>query len=539
LEAGAILAGPRVHRAWRTIAGASRRRSYYGDFSGARMSRLELDWIAHVKAADEEVKRDAVRLRARARELVRNNALAKNYIRLVRLNVVGAHGPQHQARIRDNAGVLNKRLNDRVEAAFDEWGSGPVTRDGRHTLVALEHQLAAATRCDGEALVRFWRGPAVRNDFGLLLEPIDADLLDHTYNRDRVGSENEVRMGVEIDEDGRPLYYHVWDAPLSYARQRNRLRIPASEILHLYDPERLNQSRGVTDFHPVTIALHFAGEYSHYELVAARVHAAKPIIWKRIVGATIHGEGDPSSPEDQRPIDELEPGTFGYAPDGYEPANVEIGHPTNAFESFMREQKREIASGLGVGYAALTSDLSNTSYSSARHGTLLERDTWRGLQQWFIRAFLRPVYAAWMREATLIATATGGAQGLTIGSRDTRDPRALLAAQFQPRGWDAVDPLKDANATIALVGNGLMSRTRAVAEYGIDIEDLFDELAEETRLAAALGISISDVQAAAAAKAAQAAADAEDAAQAVDDQAARASTNGHANRVAALTNGRH
>lgn len=519
-------------RALRELRGG-RQRSYA--YQGSRMSRLELDWIAGVQAADEEIKRDAHRLRARARELSRNNALAKQYTRLVRLNVVGANGPTHQARIRDNAGDLNKRLNDTVEDAFAEWAQGPVTRDGRHTLVALEGQLAVAVRVDGEVLVRTWTGPNVVNKYGLLLEPIDADQLDHTYNRDRTDGVTEIRMGVEIDDAGAPIAYHVWDSPFSWARQRKRERIPASQILHLYDPERVNQTRGVTDFHAVTIALHFAGEYAHYELVAARIGAAKPIIWKRIVGATIAGssDADPAADAENRaPMDELEPGMFGYAPEGYEPANVQLDHPSSAFESFMREQKREIASGLGVGYAALTSDLSMSSYSSTRHGSLLERDTWRGMQQWFIRGFMRPTYAAWMREALLVGAESGGRKGLVIGSRDVRGP-ALLAAEFTPRGWDAVDPLKDANATIALISNGLWSRTRAAAEMGVDVDDLFDELAEEAKAAAERGITISDAAAAAAATAAEAQITADQAAQDAADATGRASMNGHGNRLAA------
>lgn len=489
----ARLAQNRVRKLIAKDAPAPRQRSYHGPYSGARMSRLEFDWIASCQAADEEVKRDAYRLRARARDLSRNNPLAKQYLRLVKQNVIGANGFKHQAQIRDNSGKLNKALNDKTEAAFEEWAER-CSLDGRHGLIGLQRQLLTGARCDGEALVRKWTGPGVENAFGLALEPIDPDQLDHTLISPRGTDTNEIRMGIEVDLHGRPVAYHVWDRPFSWAVQRKLLRIAASEILHLYDPERVNQTRGITDFHPVTLALHFLGEYAEAELVAARIGASKVIIWKRRDGAVI-GEKDPNDPlgNNPQPIDELEPGMFGFAPDGYEPSNVQIDHPSDAFEAFMRDQKRDTATALGVSYAALTADLSNTSYSSARTGTLLERDTWRTLQNWWLGAFVRPVYRAWLNEALLVGAETAGRQGLVL---DTRDPRRLAAASWTPRGFDWVDPLKDADASIRLVSNGMLSRTRVAAERGMDLEDLFDELAREEEMARERGITIASEAAA-------------------------------------------
>ena len=64
--------------------------------------------------------------------------------------------------------------------------------------------------CDGEAFVRLWRG-FEGNPYGLALQAIDADLIDETFNRPRRGSENEIRMGVEIDAIGRPVGYWIWN----------------------------------------------------------------------------------------------------------------------------------------------------------------------------------------------------------------------------------------------------------------------------------------------------------------------------------------
>ena len=106
--------------------------------------------------------------------------------------------------------------------------------------------------CDGEAFVRLWRG-FEGNPHGLALQAIDADLIDETFNRPRRGSENEIRMGVEIDALGRPVGYWVWNPGSASGLDllRERYFVPASEMLHLYDPDRVNQTRGVTWVHSV------------------------------------------------------------------------------------------------------------------------------------------------------------------------------------------------------------------------------------------------------------------------------------------------
>ena len=54
---------------------------------------------------------------------------------------------------------------------------------------------------------------------------------------------------------------------------------------------------------------------------------------------------------------------------------------------------------------------------------------------------------------------------------------------YQPRRWSWVDPAKEVKAAIDANNHRLKSRTRIIAEGGEDIEDVFDEIAEEEALA--------------------------------------------------------
>jgi capsid protein len=66
-----------------------------------------------------------------------------------------------------------------------------------------------------------------------------------------------------------------------------------------------------------------------------------------------------------------------------------------------------------------------------------------------------------------------------------------MAVRHRPRGWQWIDPEKEAKAAVLSIQNGLGTRTGFLAEKGEDIEDVFAELAREKELAKEYGLSIS------------------------------------------------
>ncbi len=459
--------GRAVRLAWRELRGQR------GVFDGAGVHRLLLDWIAQTRSADEEVRGDLRMLRARARELGRNNSYVKRYFRMLATNVVGPMGIKLQAQVRKGDQPATK-TNAVIDAAWNNWASAPVTVDGRLTLRRFEKLILKTVACDGEAFVRLWRG-FDGNAYGLALQAIDADLIDETMNQPRRGSQNEIRMGVEIDAVGRPVGYWVWDS-VGMDLTKERYFIPASEMIHLYDPERVNQTRGVTWVHSVMVPAHMLGAYEESEAVAARIGASKMGLFEKRSDSLA---GDLAA--DPRPATmEANPGSFEIVPDGYEFKAWEPDHPTAQFPAFIKQMLRKIASGFSVFYNVLANDAEGVSYSTMRSFALVERDDWRSIQQDFIDMWRRPLYEAWLGMALL----TGG---LKLPSRD---PSRYMAVRHRPRGWQWIDPEKEAKAAVLSIQNGLGTRTGFLAEKGEDIEDVFSELAREEELAQVHGISI-------------------------------------------------
>ena len=449
-------------------------RGQRGVFDGAGVHRLLLDWIAQTRSADEEVRGDIRMLRARARELGRNNSYVKRYFRLLVTNVIGPMGIKLQAQVW--AGDQpDTTTNAAIEAAWNAWANSPVTVDGRLTLRRFEKLIIKTVACDGEAFVRLWRG-FEGNAYGLALQAIDADLIDETFNRARRGTQNEIRMGVEIDAIGRPVGYWVWDA-VGTDLVRERYFVPASEMLHLYDPERVNQTRGVTWVHSVMVPAHMLNAYEESEAVAARIGASKMGLFEKRPDSLAGDLATSSKPATM----EANPGTFEIVPDGYEFKAWEPDHPTAQFPAFIKQMLRKIASGFSVFYNVLANDAEGVSYSTMRSFALVERDDWRSIQQDFIDMWRRPLYAAWLGMALL----TGSLQ------LSSRDPSRYLAVRHRPRGWQWIDPEKEARAAVISIQNGLGTRTGFLAEKGEDIEDVFAELAREQALAAEYGINVS------------------------------------------------
>lgn len=441
-------------------------------YKGAEYGRLMMDWVLSACTIDQEIRTDLPRLRGHARDLAKNNPFIRQYLTLLPVNVIGANGMTMQAQVRNNSGDLNKTINDKIEAGWAEW-SKSVTPCGKMSRIQFEHLVIKTVATDGEAFIRKLVG--FPNRHGLALQLIDADMIDHEFNRPKENGKNEIRLGVESDEWRRPVAFWFYDRPMNDVNGTaiQRIRIPAEEIIHLYDPERTNQTRGTTWFNSVMVPIKMLAGYSEAELVAARTGASN-------MGWLEYGEGsDFEAPDPKTPIKmEAKPGSVQMLPPGLTFKEWSPSHPNTAYPIFVKDVKRDIATGLRVSYNSLFNDLEGVNYSSMRSGLLIERDVWRMLQRWWIDRLLQPVYEAWLSTSIL----TGA---LVL---DSRDSRKFQNIKWTPRGWAWVDPLKDVNATVIAIKNGLESRTGALAEKGDDLEDIFEELNAEKKLAESYGM---------------------------------------------------
>jgi lambda family phage portal protein len=444
-------------------------------FEAAQFNRLTRSWQLSAQSINTELRGDLDALRRRSRELAKNEPMAAKFLSLVVSNVVGSNGFRLQSRIIEGD-TPDKRANDAVEAAYAKWCEAGICEvSGRMTMADLERAIIRSVARDGEALVR--ELPGFKNGFGYALQLLDIERLDTSFNRERSPGVTAVIMGVEIDEYGKPLAYHLASAQHGRDPTGKKLqRIPAEQIIHLFMTDDPEQVRGIPWMHASMMRMHHLKGYEEAAIVAARVGASK-------MGFFIEGENattdlttavaDGEDPTTGIPFTEASAGEFGALPAGWDFKSFNPDYPHDQFPEFVKSAKRDIGSGFEVSYHALANDLEGVNYSSIRQGTLEERDSWMLDQNWLKGMFHERVYRHWLDNALL-----SGAILLPNGSPLPASKYAkFLPHEFIGRRWAWVDPLKDIQTAVISIDNALDSPYSIAAQQGRDIEDVIEDIA--------------------------------------------------------------
>lgn len=454
-------------------------------FDAAALNRLTASWLGAAARIDDELKGDLDRLRARSRDLANNNDYVRKFLRMVERNIVGPQGFVLQARVMndpargDRAATPDTLANAAIERAWYEWSSrGVADISGRMSFPELCRAVASTCARDGEALLRFIRGTASGNRFGLALQMLDPARLATDMNRAAADGRNAIVMGVEVDAAGRPAAY--WIRLASHAAER----VEAADILHVYRAERPEQTRGIPWTHSAMLRLHNLKGYEEAAIINARVGAAKMGFF-----VTPDGTGKDLAQEDGGAfVQEVAAGEFGVLPAGYDFRAFDPDYPHQQYGEFVKAQLRGIAAGLDVAYNNLANDLEGVNYSSIRAGVLEERDQWMALQDWFIDAFLEPVFSEWLPLALLNQAITmPNGSALPFAKLDK-----FRAHEWQGRRWSWVDPLKDIEAARLAVKSGVASPQQIAAQTGQDIEDVLDAIAAFEAMARQKSVTLVD-----------------------------------------------
>ncbi len=446
-------------------------------YDSANFTRLTEDWPTWTTSADLDLWADIYRLRARARRESQNNPIARKGIKLFVKNVFGPDGIRLRMKIPMKKGKkLNAKLNQQIEYLFNQWSRRDFcTIQGNMSWKRAQRFAGAQMWRDGECFIR---RRIARNKFNFSIQFLDPDQLDTNYYLYQMPNGNMIRMGVEMDPDGRPVAYHFWDRhPAEWSMSpKNRIRVPAEDVIHLYDPERVMQSRGVSELASAMLTMHMHNQYSMAEVVAARVAAAKMGFFTKT--ATDAGYAASELDEEKRIKMKAQPGTIEQLPDGVEFKEWNPQHPTNAFPAFTKMLLRMVGAGVDISYETLANDREGVNYSSMRAGLLDDRDTWRTWQDYFADELNDRVFA-WFLESIWLS-------GLVEFDGAPADYFAF--AHWTGRAWAWIDPLKDAQSSTLMQTNGLETHTQQLAQQGLDFEETMEQFAYEKEFKEQLGL---------------------------------------------------
>lgn len=487
----------------RAIAPKPGRSGKRNAFGMGVFGRLTSDWVmASSRSADGELRNELRTMRNRSRELVRNSPFGVRYHQLMAENVVGPVGRTGfqlcAQNLKKGTDELHTAANDAIEEAFLEWAR-PENCDVQEKLTLGELLCLAASSfgTDGEVLIRILRGKQF-GPFGLKLQLLDPDYLVDDLNQVAIGNAPAINQGIEQDAYGKPIAYHLWTRHPYDLQGRflnlgaaDRTRVLASDIIHAFIPQRAGQSRGIPHSAAIATTLKMLDGYVEAELVAARIASATmgaiedhpngdgPAPTPNAGGGDDSEDGAPTLGANDIPA-EATPGALMDLRGKGKLALWDPQHPTSAFPDFTRMMSHFAAIGYGISYGTLTGDLSQANYGSLRVGMLDERMHWQRFQLFFVEHLMERIYREWLKMALLLNK---------IPLLTDKDVSRWTNVFWMPRGFDWIDPVKDAQGDLMEVAAGTQSLTRMAARKGRDLEQIVRERSREIALMKKYGVS--------------------------------------------------
>lgn len=439
-----------VKRARARSALETARRAY----DGAKTGRLTNGWISGATDSNAEIASASIRLRNRARDLVRNNPHASRAVDIHAAYLIGAGiRPIPKADTVDLDAKITDVWNDFAESC---------DANGRTDFYGIQALVVRSMVESGECLVQFVRRPSqFRGGLGvpLQLRVLECDHLDTTKDKELPGG-GFIENGVEYNADGDRLAYWLYQRHPGSTRSGSTIsiRIAATEILHIFKVARPGQNRGVTWFAPVMRRMRDLDDYDLSELIRKKTESAFTAV---ITGAEAPESIGDDTNADGTVIETLEPGTVQYLEQGQD---IKFTEPSSVsgYAEYMGVSLHAVAAGMCMPYELMTGDLSKISFSSVRAGFLAFHRMESAIQNNLIIPQL--CYPVWNQFYN-----TALAKGL-IGA-------APIRLKWAPQAFESVDPVKDETARLIAVRAGFMSPQQAVAEKGNDWDDVTKDFA--------------------------------------------------------------
>jgi lambda family phage portal protein len=440
-------------------------------YDGARTTRRTEGWTAGNTSANAEIGSSLTKLRERSRQLLRDTPHAPKAVRVVCANVVGTG-------ITPRTATGNPNRDKEVSNLWNRWAE-EADADDQINLYGIQKLVIRTVFESGEAIVRYRtrRPQDGMTTIPLQLQVLEPDYLDLSRSQD-LGNGNYIMQGIEFDALGTRVAYwlfgqHPGDTMSFRGGSLASKRIPASEILHVYDKQRPGQVRGVPWLAPVLLKMRDLDDYDEAELVRKKIESCFAAFVTQPEGedGPTLGTASTQSGTDNR-IEQFEPGMIEYLKPGEQ---IQFGNPKGegGYSEYSKTQLRAIAAGLGITYEQLTGDLSNTNYSSYRAGQLDFR-AWIEDFRWnaFMPMFNYPVWRRFVSTAIISGALSPGEY-----------PAKWTAPPFQ-----SVQPLEDAKANEQKMRNGMATLREVIVGEGFDPDEQLEEIAATNKQLDELGI---------------------------------------------------
>lgn len=428
-------------------------KDYVRKYDGAANSRRTENWVTSTTDSNAEVRSALATLRNRSRDLVRNNSWAERVMSLYENNVIGK-GIQVQFY------SSNKKLADIINRVWTAWADSTDCDWSETSSFVMLQRLATRTIAEsGEVLIRMHVDKSSK--VPLKLELLEPDFINTNQMEARVKG-NYVIDGIEVDGRGRKVSYNLYKShpgasdimAIVKGGAFESVNVEAKYLVHGYRMNRSGQLRGVPLLAPVIINMREFDEYMDAQIVKQKISACMTAFITDPQGST------DMSTEEQEVASHFEPGTINILGPGQ---NVEVASPPTieGLGEFTATTLRSIAVGTGLSYEALSGDLSQVNFSSARMGWL---EMARNIDVWREQMMIPMVFEKIVRMFITTIELTG-----------TQIPKDLTWKYTSPRR-EMIDPTREIPATIEGIRGGLITLSDAIKQSGNDPEVHLNEI---------------------------------------------------------------
>jgi len=468
--------------------------SYVGASTSRRQTKA---WSPTGSDADSDTLYDLPTLRARSRDLIRNDPLAAGAILTKVSHVVGS-GLKLQSRIdRDVLGMSQDEADEWEALAEREWALWWGSKNCDATLTrkgpALTRMIYRQVLENGDVFLHLPRIRRSDSPYTLAIQTIEAD---RVCNKDNSPDTEYLAGGILRDDYGAPREYHIlrrhpggfrFASPKEWTTVAARSSLTGlPNILHLANLTRPGQSRGIPDLSPVIEPLKMLSRYTEAELMAAVVSGLFAVFIRTEAGEAdinledLEGETKgTASDEDLK----LTPGALiGLAP-GEQVDSVNPGRPNAAYDPFTTSILRQIGVALGLPFELLIKHFTS-SYSAARAALNEAWEYFSTERDWLASELLQTVYGVWMYESVAL--------GRLYAPGYFDDPlaqRAYQSAEWTGPARKMLDETKEVAAAEKRIEIGISTRSLEAASItGQDFEKNVAQLGKEKALMQKAGI---------------------------------------------------
>lgn len=439
-----------------------------------------VNWQPWLWSPDNEINIYRDRIVSRVRDMVRNDGWAAGSVTRILDSSIGASfRPLLRADYRALRHISGRKSFDAawaddygraIEAAWRTWADDPNRYCDVERKKTVTQMLRTGFRhklIDGDALaVMHYRTERIapgKARYATAVQLVDPDRLSNPQQQFDLP---HIRGGVEIDDDGVPVAYHIrkahvgdwWSGEKTMSWERIDRETPWGRaiVIHDFDAERAGQHRGSSLFAPIVQRLKMLTRYDQSELEAAILNAVFGAYITspyddQMVEAALDSSGDtPLGAYQDLRVEfhndrrlSLQSGSrIPILAPGENITTVNAARPSSNFAAFESAVLRNCVAAIGISTQQLTQDWSDVNYSSAR-GAMLE--AWKTLTRRrddFATGFAQPILMNFIEELHAL-----GEVPLPAGAPDFITARAgySRARWMGPgRGW--VDPVAEKKA---------------------------------------------------------------------------------------------